>query len=62
MEFGFLAWKSIHKFLGNHLSVLGVGQSWSEVLGYLYRLFLYSLGLQLEHAFLKEEQEAKSDN
>lgn len=25
MEFGFLAWKSIHKFLGNHLSVLGGG-------------------------------------
>jgi len=25
MEFGFLALKSIHKFLGNHLSVLGEG-------------------------------------
>jgi len=32
MEFGFLAWKSIHGFLGNHLSVLGEGTgSWSEV-------------------------------
>jgi hypothetical protein len=25
MEFGFLAWKRIHEFLGNHLSVLGEG-------------------------------------
>ena len=25
MEFGFLAWKRIHKFLGNRLSVLGEG-------------------------------------
>ena len=32
MEFGFLALKSIHKFLGNHLSVLGEGtEGWSEV-------------------------------
>ena len=25
LRYGFLAWKRIHKFLGNHLSVLGEG-------------------------------------